>query len=110
MDYTAFRHNLRQLIQSRGKSVKCFSMDINITEATISRYLSGSRTPDLPYVVKIAEYFGVSVDWLLGLSGDKFEVMPPHLQEVLTLYSRANQYDRNVVQVVLAKYRLPDDK
>lgn len=109
MDYSIFRQNLKQLIQSRGKTVKSFSADVNITEATLSRYLSGNRIPDLQYVVRLANYFGVSVDWLLGLSGDKFEVMPPQLQEVVTLYSRATEDDRNVVQAVLAKYRLPDD-
>lgn len=72
---------------------------------TLSRYLAGKRTPDLPYVVKISEYFNISIDWLLGLNGEKFDVMPPEIQEVALLYSVATKDDRRVVQAVLGKYK-----
>lgn len=110
MDYTIFREHLKQLIQSRGKTVKDFAYEVDITPATISRYLTGDRTPELQYVVKLAEYFGVSVDWMLGINGDKFEVIPPALQEIMTLYSRATLSDKKVVQTLLEKYRLPNEK
>ncbi len=105
MDYTAFRENLRRLISSRGMSVKAFGEEINVTPATLSRYLSGDRTPDLPYAVKIASYFNISVDWLLGINGDKFDIMPKEVQEIAYCYQLASPDDRRVVQAVLAKYQ-----
>ena len=105
MDYSYFKENLKRLIDSRAMTTKDLSEDMNITPATLSRYLSGNRKPDLPYVVRIAEYFNVSIDWLLGISGDKFEVLPKDIQEVVELYSLATSDDRAVVQAVLNKYR-----
>lgn len=105
MDYTIFRENLQSLIETRSSSLKALSEEIKVTPATLSRYLSGQRTPDLPYVVKIATFFNVSIDWLLGLNGDKFDVLPKEVQQIANLYQLASPDDRRVVQAVLAKYQ-----
>lgn len=105
MDYTIFRENLQSLIDTRSSSLKSLSEEIKVTPATLSRYLSGQRTPDLPYVVKIAIFFNVSIDWLLGLNGDKFDVLPKEVQQIANLYQLASPDDRRVVQAVLAKYQ-----
>lgn len=105
MDYTIFRERLRQLVNGSGKNLQALAAELGMSTPTLSRYLTGSRTPDLPYVVKISQHFNISIDWLLGLNGEKFEVMPPEIQEVATLYSVATQDDRRVVQAVLKKYK-----
>lgn len=104
MDFTYFQENLKRLMSSRGFSMKAFGDEVGITTATISRYLSGNRTPDLLQIIKIAEYFNVSIDWLLGINGDKFDVMPKEIQEIAQLYTVATPDDRRVVQAVLHKY------
>lgn len=105
VDYTTFRKNLRDLIESRGKTAKELTEDVNISHVTVSRYLNGRREPDLKYVLLLAQYFNVSIDWLLGFSGNKFDVLPPVIQEFVTLYSLASPDDRKVVEAVLNKYR-----
>ncbi len=104
-DYSVFRERLRRLFEGRGMTIKDFSEEIEISPVTMSRYLAGTRVPDLPYVVKIAEHFGISIDWLLGVNGDQFDVMPKDVQEIANLYSLANEDDRRVVHAVLAKYK-----
>lgn len=105
MDYRIFRENLRQLVTGSGKTIQDLAADLDMSTPTLSRYLTGKRTPDLPYVVRISEYFNISIDWLLGLNGEKFDVMPPEIQEVATLYAVATKDDRRVVQAVLGKYK-----
>lgn len=105
MDYEIFRERLRQLVTGSGKTLQDLAADLNMSTPTLSRYLSGNRTPDLAYVVKISQHFNISIDWLLGLNGEKFEIMPPEIQEVASLYSVATQDDRRVVQAVLKKYK-----
>lgn len=105
MDFTVFRSNLRTLMTTRGFSNITFSEEVGIPAPTISRYLTGDRTPDLAYVVKISQYFGVSIDWILGFNGDKFDVMPQEIQDVAQRYSLATPDDRRVVQAVLQKYQ-----
>ena len=105
MDYSIFQERLRMLIDSRGYGMKGLADDMNITSATLSRYLSGNRSPDLGYVVKLAEFFGVSIDWLIGINDDRYETLPPEIREVAHLYCLATDDDRNVVQAVLNKYK-----
>ena len=114
--FEPFRKNLKVLINNRGMNQADMAAELGMSTAALSRYLNGVRSPDLEYVIKIANYFGISVDWLLGLTGERYNVMPANLQEVAWLYSLATKDDQNVVQAVLAKYReaaktdAPDDK
>ncbi|WP_408955790.1 helix-turn-helix domain-containing protein [Natroniella sp. ANB-PHB2] len=45
---------------------KELARDLNLTQQTISLYESGKRQPDYETIEKIADYFKVSVDYLLG--------------------------------------------
>lgn len=105
MDFSTFSNNLRMLIESRGLTTKDFCIDIEIPAATISRYLTGDREPKLSYVVKIAEYFSVSIDWMIGITGEKFDVLPADIQDIVSLYSLASEDDRRVIRMLLSKYK-----
>lgn len=104
MTYDIFRENLKALMDSRGYSAKSLAEDLNCVPSTVSRYLTGIRQPDLPYVLKIAEHFNVSIDWLMGNCGEKYDVLPEEYQRLIRLYSVATEADRNVVNVLLSKY------
>ena len=41
---------------------------LNMKSSAISRYESGIREPDINVIIKIADFFGVSTDYLLGNS------------------------------------------
>ena len=105
LDFTAFKKNLRDLIESRGLYAKDIAAEINVSTPTLSRCLQGVREPELKYVVRLARYFGVSVDWLLGLSNDRYEAVPTEVREFATLYALASPDDRTIVETVLKKYR-----
>lgn len=104
MNYEIFRENLKSLMASRGYSAKSLAEELDIVPSTVSRYLTGVRQPDLPYVIKIAELFNVSIDWLLGNCGEKLNVLPAEHQRLIHLYSIATPDDRNVINVILSKY------
>ncbi len=105
MDFPKFSENLRNIILSQGLTASDFAVKVNIPIATISRYMSGVRLPKISYVVMIAEYCHVTVDWLLGLSDAKFTTMSPENQEIMNLYSMATPEDKKVVKTVLEKYQ-----
>lgn len=105
MDFSTFQARLRSLIESRGIYIYALAEDLGVSVPTVHRYLSGKRTPDLIYVVRIAQYFDVSVDWLLGVSDNKHDVFSKEATEVASLYSLASEDDRRVVQAVLWKYK-----
>lgn len=41
------------------------AMDLNTNQNTISRYESGKREPGIVELIKIADYFDVSIDYLV---------------------------------------------
>ena len=57
---------LKELRKSRGLSQQRLAMELNTTQNTISRYETGEREADYAMLIAIADYFGVSIDYLLG--------------------------------------------
>ncbi|MBQ3603979.1 MAG: helix-turn-helix transcriptional regulator [Clostridia bacterium] len=56
---------LKQLRKEKGISQLKLAMDLNISQNTISRYETGVREADYKTLVMLANYFEVSVDYLL---------------------------------------------
>ena len=57
---------LRELRKLQGLSMKELGVKLGLAECTISLYESGKREPDNATLVRIADFFGVTVDYLLG--------------------------------------------
>lgn len=63
--------NLRKLRKQANLTMKQLGKIIGAAESTISLYEKGSREPDNATLKKLADYFGVSVDYLLGRTDKK---------------------------------------
>jgi transcriptional regulator with XRE-family HTH domain len=59
---------LKKLRQARNISQLKLTMDLNMNQNSISRYETGEREADYKTLIKLADYFGVSLDYLLGRS------------------------------------------
>ena len=57
---------LKELRKRKGLSQLRLATDLQTTQNTISRYETGEREPGIDELIKIANYFNVSVDYLLG--------------------------------------------
>ena len=47
------------------------ALDLNMNQNTISRYENMEREADYESLIKFADYFNVSLDYLLGRTDDK---------------------------------------
>ncbi len=56
---------LRELRRARNISQLKLSMDLQLNQNAISRYETGLREADYATLIKIADYFNVSLDYLL---------------------------------------------
>lgn len=65
-----FSETIVQLLQSRNISAYRLSKDTGIPQSLLSLYKNGEKMPSVENLRKIADYFGVSVDYLLGRSPD----------------------------------------
>ncbi|MBE6915994.1 MAG: helix-turn-helix transcriptional regulator [Ruminococcaceae bacterium] len=57
---------LKELRKKHKLSQVRLSIDLNMSQNTISRYETGEREPGIAELILIADYFDVSVDYLLG--------------------------------------------
>lgn len=57
---------LKQLREENGLAQKEVSVVLHVSNGTMSNYENGVHSPNLDTVCAIADYYGVSVDYLLG--------------------------------------------
>ncbi len=57
---------LKELREKRGMSQVRLAIELDLNQNTISRYESGAREADYRTLIAIADYFDVSLDYLLG--------------------------------------------
>lgn len=57
---------LKELRKSRNISQVKLAMDLNMNQNSISRYETGEREADYATLIALADYFDVSIDYLLG--------------------------------------------
>ncbi|MBL7575559.1 Helix-turn-helix [Peptoniphilus asaccharolyticus DSM 20463] len=69
MDTLAKR--IKNLREEKGLSQKELANYLNISNSTLSQYESGVRVPSDDIKIKIARYFNVTTDYLLGNSNVK---------------------------------------
>lgn len=61
---------IRMLMQSNNMSLTEMARQLNISKAAVSQFQAGNIAPKLDTLVKIANVFGTTTDYLLGLTDD----------------------------------------
>lgn len=61
-----FAKRLRDLRESKNLQQKDLAKELNVLEATVSMWETGKRVPYSEMLIKIARFFNVSIDYLLG--------------------------------------------
>ncbi|WP_035711003.1 helix-turn-helix domain-containing protein [Salibacterium aidingense] len=96
---------IKYLREHNGLAQKHVAEKLGIKNNTLSGYEAGRREPDASTLNKIAEFYGVSVDYLLGRTDDPTPEQPSiffyggelsedeqeHLEEELKIYRKRKQ-------------------
>lgn len=61
-----FSDRLKELRTSNGLTMEQLGKNIGSTRGTIGNFENGNKKPSLDMLIKIADYFDVSVDYLIG--------------------------------------------
>lgn len=72
---STFQRMITLLRKEQGISQKKAAADLGISQALLSHYEKGIRECGLDFVVRTADYYGVSCDYLLGRTADKSGAM-----------------------------------
>lgn len=91
-----------ELMKQEGLSQKELAEKINVTEASMSRYIKGERIPRIDVLVKLANVFNVSIEYLQGLKEvDDFN-------EIKRIVARNSKNMTDEQKMELAKMLLKD--
>ena len=66
-----FSNILRQLRSEKNISTYKLADILHVSRSSISNYETGIRTPDYELLLEIANFFNVSIDYLLGRTSDR---------------------------------------
>ena len=56
---------LREIRKKKGYSQLKVAMDLSISREALSYYESGQRNPDINMLLRLSQYFNVSIDYLI---------------------------------------------
>lgn len=62
---------VKQLREENGLNKTEFAKKVGVNRTTITRYESGELKPTLGVMIEINRAFGVSLDWIAGLTANK---------------------------------------
>ena len=62
---------LKNSRENAGYSQQEIEILLKINQSTLSQYENGRRIPPIETIGKLADFYCVSVDWLLGTKGGK---------------------------------------
>jgi transcriptional regulator with XRE-family HTH domain len=99
------KNRIRELREESRMTQLRLSMELEVSQETVSAYESGKHFPSYRTLVKLAEIFGVGIDYLMGrsdvrlihstgLSGDE--------EKILTLYRSLDRHGRELAGAYIA--------
>jgi len=59
------KNRLRELREARGYTQLKVALDLNLNQNSISRYENGSREAGYDMLIRFADYYNVSIDYIL---------------------------------------------
>ena len=90
-----FSQTMSELRRAKGFSQRRVAADLNISQALLSHYENGAREPGLPFLIRACRYYGVSADYMLGLTDDpastekQSQILTALVEELKALTERA---------------------
>lgn len=109
---------IANLLDKHETSQKEFAAALDVTESTVSMWKQQKRKPDIDMIKKIAIYFDVPTDYLLGMpkknytypSNEKEDIIDEKTQNILTAFAQLSDDNKDIaigeVKKILKEQRL----
>ena len=94
------RNRIRELRQKKNLSQLQLSIELEVTQETISAYEHNKHLPSVAALMKLAQLFGVSMDYIMGISD-----VPQ-----IAMFSGSSLADEEQKNLLLLYYRKLGDK
>lgn len=90
---------IKLLREQIGKTQAQVAVDLNITRTKFARYEMGESSPKVETLIKLADYFDVSLDYLCGRQyNNKIGYIPDDKKELVKTLLELNNEDCSKLQ------------
>ncbi len=86
---------LKSLREEKGITQEGLASILNVSRSSVANYETGVREPDIACLEDIADFFEVSVDYLLGRSDLKHK--EPEMEQLAQLQKLAERTEKELV-------------
>ena len=69
-----FTERFNELLKSRGINAVTLAKEIGVPKSIVYEWKSGQRDPSLENMLRIADYFGVSLEYLTGREDEETDI------------------------------------
>lgn len=87
---------LKYLCKRSGKMQKDIARDLGISASTLSQYVTETHAPTPEILTRFADYFGVTVDYILEHDGAGLSLAPNG-------YDKLTEDDKNAVDYLILR-------
>jgi transcriptional regulator with XRE-family HTH domain len=112
---TLFSKRLTELLGENGISKRKLASAVGVSAMSVSDWTNGNVQPTADSIYSIAEFFGVSADYLLGLEDDfgikktaTISVAPSFSQEEIDLIIKYRQMPEKLKELVREEFAIFD--
>ena len=98
----AFTKRFEELLKDKNKNIPQIAKDLDISNTSrIYRWKNGESIPRLDFIVKLADYFGCSISYLIGHTDNLDEEnynknLPPFNEQVLKYLKKEHKKRYNL--------------
>lgn len=101
--------NLKKLRLEKGATQKTLAAVLGVSQQSVNKYENHNVEPDLNIIMKMADYFGTSVDLLIGHTDEDNNDMALHTindDEVTMLrgYRSLSEDHKQIIRTVIESY------
>ena len=95
---------LREIRKSRKLTQQAVADHLGCSAVVYSRYETGTRQPSIEVILMLADYFGVTVDYLLGRKEPEATTLTPYEQQLIQAARTADDRAREDALHLLQQY------
>lgn len=93
-----FNENLKIVRESKGITIQKLALSINVKPYTITDWETGRSEPSISNLIKLSQYFNVSVDFLIG---NKLEENTSYSEIIKIINDYQSNLNKNEITLLL---------
>ena len=103
--------NLRILRNKKGISQQTLASLLGISQQSVNKYENHDVEPDINTMIKIADYFDVTIDYLVGRGENETDScnLQSNSMDITQKYNSLTKKERDCIDMILNVFENPEE-